>query len=154
MRVVREIKEGEEILVRYVGCNEFWSRDERQKRLRNWNFICNCEVCSLTGDELIDNEEARMKIRTWCEAINVQFHSGLPKLAYKLAKSRVKVMMSIEKEMVVELPAALMECCELAACCKLPSSSTTELRKKAKNLSELFGDYHLYNYNKYPTSHV
>ena len=154
VRVIRKIREGEELLVRYWGAHEFASKDERQDGLSPWDFSCTCEVCSLTGDELIDNEEARMKIRTWCEAINVQFHSGLPKLAYKLAKSRVKVMMSIEKEMVVELPAALMECCELAACCKLPSSSTTELRKKAKNMSELFGDYHLYNYNKYPTSHV
>ena len=72
VRVVRVIKEGEEILVRYQGGNEVWSRDERQIWLRNWNFICNCEVCSMTGDELMENEKARKKMGDLGAAMDVK----------------------------------------------------------------------------------
>ena len=54
----------------------------------------------------------------------------------------------MKMEMVVDIPAALMECCELAAHCKLPSSSYAELMKKAKEMSELHGDFSVYQYNK------
>ena len=56
-------------------------------------------------------------------------------------------MKSMKKEMVVNIPAALLECCELAAHCKLPSSSYAELMKKAKEMSELNGDVSVYFYN-------
>ena len=148
MRVVREIKEGEEILVRYWGAFTFPSRDERQARLRDWNFICNCEVCSLTGDELIENEKVRKKIRDLHAAIDVKLQLGLPKQAYEAAKEKLKMMRSIEKEMVVQLLDALLKCCEMAALCNLPSSHTSGMMKQAKDMSGLFGDSDIDYYMK------
>ena len=144
VRVVREIKEGEEILVRYWGAFSFPSRDERQARLRDWNFICNCEVCSLTGDELIENEKVRKKIQDLHTGMDIKSQLGFPKQAYEAAKEKLKIMRSIENEMGVDLPTALVECCLLASVCGLPSSSTAELMKKAKDMSKLFGDSHVH----------
>ena len=70
VRVIREIKEGEEILLMYHCPSILLSKDERQTILKNWNFTCNCEVCSLTGDELIENEKARKKIRDLHRILN------------------------------------------------------------------------------------
>ena len=102
-----------------------------------------------TGDELIENEKVRKNIRDLYAA-----NSGTPNQAYEAAKEKLKIMMSIEKEVIVELPTALMEYHELAAYRKLPSSNTSGLEKKAKDLSELFGDNHLYLYNQYLTSKI
>ena len=154
VRVIRKIREGEELLVRYWGAHEFASKDERQDGLSPWDFSCTCEVCSLTGDELVENEKARKKIRDLHAAIDVKFHSGFPKLAYEAAKEKLKTMRSIENEVVVELPAALMECCEMAAFGELPSRSTARLMKKAKDMSELFGANHMHLYMKYSNSKI
>ena len=34
-------------------------REERQERLRGWGFTCCCDVCSLAGEELRNNEQLR-----------------------------------------------------------------------------------------------
>ena len=147
VRVVREIKEGEEILVRYWGANKFASKDKRQEELRNWWDItsCICEVCSLTGDKLIENERARKKIRDLHADAEVKQTVGLPKLAYEAAKEKLKIMRSMEKEMVADLPMALGECGMMASVCNLP---TAEFMKEAKDMSELFGDNYVNLYMK------
>ena len=38
-------------------------RQERQRRLSGWGFRCCCEVCSLTGPELENNEKVREELR-------------------------------------------------------------------------------------------
>ena len=57
-------------------------------------------------------------------------------------------MKSIKREMILDLPDALMECCELVTHSKLPNSSAAELMKQAKDMSELLGDCFVYNYAK------
>ena len=147
VRVCREIKEGEEILASYIESGKsFPCKDERQKLLRKWNFICNCEICSLTGDALIENEKVRKKISYLHHAVVVNANSGSIHQALEAAKEKLKTMKTIKKEMILQLPAALMECCEMAAHCKIPSSSTAELEKKAKEMSEHFGDCYVHNY--------
>ena len=47
-----------------------------------------------------------------------------------------------------KIPAALLECCELAAHLRIPSSKTKEMKNKAGEMAALFGDVHLYNYDK------
>ena len=48
----------------------------------------------------------------------------------------------------IQIPAALLECCELAAHLHLPPDTTAPMKKKAEEMSAQFGDVHLYNYNK------
>ena len=150
VRVCRKIREGEEILASYCGnADKFPSKNERQMKLKTtWNFSCNCEVCSLTGDKLMENEKARKRISDLHEAIASKALIGLVEPALKDAKEKLKIMKSIKDEMILDLPAALMECCELAAHCKLSRSNAAELMKKAKEMSELHGDCCVYNYNE------
>ena len=150
MRVCRKIKEGEEILADYcLHIYSFPSKDERQKMLKNWNFTCNCEVCSLTGDKLIENEKARKEIRDLYQAVRANARSGSLGKALEAANKKLKIMKTIKKEMIVKLPVALLACCWAAAHCKLPSSRTAELMKKAKDMSELFGYSFVYTYMRY-----
>ena len=121
-------------------------KDERKKMLRNWNFICNCEICSLTGDALIENEKVRKKISYLHQAVVEHANFGSIHQAFEAANEKLKIMKTIKKEMILRLPAALMECCEMAAHCKIPSSSTAELTKKAKEMSEHFGDCYVHSY--------
>ena len=145
VRVVRKIKEGEEILVKYFPGFLPESKNDRQKMLRPWNFICICEVCSLTGDKLIENEKARKRLRELHEVL----YANEPvdnEQALKAVKEKWKIMKTMRKEMIVQLPFAMLQCCYIAALCKLPSSSSAELMKKAKEMSELFGDFHVESY--------
>ena len=149
VRVCRKIKEGEEILVNYCGhSGKFPLKDERQMIIKELSFICNCEVCSLTGDKLMENERARERMQDLNDAILAKAGIGLFEPALKDANEKLKIMKSIKKEMILQIPVALMECCELAAHCKIPSSSTAELMKKAKEMSELHGEWFVWNYNE------
>ena len=150
MRVCRKIKEGEEILASYCGdANNFPSKVERQMRLmKTWNFACNCEVCSLIGEEFIENEKARKKITDLHNAIRIKVNSDQDELALQDAKEKLKIMKSMKREMILYLSGALMDCCVAAAYCKLPSSSAAKLMKKAKDLSHLFGDLYIYEYHE------
>merc|ERR1711884_111721 len=102
----------------------------------------------------MENERTRKRIRELHAAVDDRFNSDLPNQAYEAAKEKLKMMMSIESEVVVELPAALMECCEMAAYCELPSSSTAALMRTVKDMSELFGANHLNLYRKYSKSKI
>ena len=93
----------------------------------------------MTGDELIENEKARKKIRD-LDQVKVSDQT------YEAAKEKLKIMRSIEKEIIVHLPVALMDCCETAAYHNLPSSRTAELMKEAKDMSELFGGPYINEY--------
>ena len=150
VRVCREIMEGEEILANYCGSTDtFLSKGERQRMLlKNWKFICNCDVCSLTGEKLNENEEARKKIRELHAAIFIKGRLEYKQEALEAAKEKLRVMKTIKKEMIVAIPDALMTCCELTAYCNLPSSNATQLMRKANDMSELFGDLFVHDYYK------
>ena len=52
LMVMRNIKKGEEITLSY---QQFWmkTREERQRELKeSFNFLCTCEVCDITEDEI------------------------------------------------------------------------------------------------------
>ena len=37
-------------------------REERRQRLRRWGFLCTCDICSLTDQELETNENLRERL--------------------------------------------------------------------------------------------
>ena len=102
----------------------------------------------MNGDALTQNEKTRKKIRDMKETMQVLFQSGERKQAYDVGKKRLEIMKSIRKESIVDLPDALMEMCEIAAACKLPSSSTAEILNEAQVMSKLFGDNHIQTFMK------
>jgi len=67
--------------------------------------------------------------------------------ALDCAYKKIKLLKSIEKQMLAEIPGALMECVELATHLKR-QRETRELKREAKEMAEKYGDVHLYNFNK------
>ncbi|KAH7910389.1 SET domain-containing protein [Hygrophoropsis aurantiaca] len=59
-----DIASGEEICVTYLGGRNVYgsSRAERQKRLKNYNFLCACKVCTLPSDASITSDKRRIEI--------------------------------------------------------------------------------------------
>ena len=153
VKVIRVIKEGEEILASYCGVGEiFPTKAERRIFLRFWQFTCQCKICSLTGDELKANDEARKKITNFHEDVTSFARAGLLTQSLEATKRKIKIMKSIKEEMILYIPSALMECCEMAAHCnKYKELNAEKLMKKAKEMSEQSGDCFVYNYQKKET---
>lgn len=58
----RDLPGNTEISINYITDLMFASRTERQARLEKWKFLCSCDICSLTAQELQCNEEIRARI--------------------------------------------------------------------------------------------
>ena len=55
VRVLRKVKEGEEITLAYTWK---WAREERRAELENYfNFNCRCEACDITEEEILEEKE-------------------------------------------------------------------------------------------------
>ena len=61
VRAMKYIKRGEEITMTYI-VNTSDTKIKREEELRYWQFTCDCEVCSLSGKNLIENNKIREKI--------------------------------------------------------------------------------------------
>jgi len=149
VRVIRDIKEGEEIVASYLSTNEYFpTREERIRTLRmKWFFTCSCQVCNLQTEEFEQNEEVRLEIQKLHDMVPMLACRGELTGALTCAYKKLKLLKSIEYEMLAEIPGALMECVELAAHLG-KAKETKKLKSEAKEMAEKFGDVHLYNFNK------
>jgi len=58
----RDIQKDEEILTSYIEL--YADRESRQGELKmKWNFDCRCTVCSLTGNELLQSDKRRRRLK-------------------------------------------------------------------------------------------
>jgi len=150
VKVIREIKEGEEILASYCHYIDiFPTKAERRRLLMNWNFNCQCKLCSLTGEELKANDGTRKEIAKLHEDVKSLAEVGLLEQSLNASKKKVGIMKSIKEEVILNFPIALMECCDMAAHCKKFKQLNAErLMNKAKQMSEQYGDCFIFNYQK------
>jgi len=149
VRVIRDIKTGEEIVASYLMKSEYFpTREERIKTLRmKWFFTCSCQVCDLKGEEFEQNEEVRLVIQFQHNMVPMLASMGNLNGALTCAYKKLELLKSIEYDMLAEIPSALMECVELAAYLG-KGKETKNLKSEAKKMAEKFGDVHLYNVNK------
>jgi len=168
VRVIRDIKAGEEIVASYLMKREYFpTREEspqysllvtyrvryaprywRIKTLRRiWFFTCSCQVCNLKGEEFEQNEKVRREIQQQHDMVPMLASRGELNGALTCAYKKLKLLKSIEYDMLAEIPGALMECVELAAYLG-KAKETKNLKSEAKKMAENFGDVHLYNVNK------
>ena len=61
------------------------------------------QVCSLTGEELRRNEDARVEIQKLHEMVPVQAGSGNMVQALESAKKKLKIMKTIKQEMLIQV---------------------------------------------------
>jgi len=110
----REINKNEEILLNYIGAESiFNTKQERQEELyENWYFRCECEVCSMTGLKLNENEEIRKRIKICKESIRklVEPKIDVTEKALALGKQKLGLMEKIKEEVLVAFPFTLMDC--------------------------------------------
>lgn len=105
VRALRNIPAGEEITTCYFRASEMKIKVDRQELVKNWGFDCNCPVCSLSGADLVKNEESRkivsdskQKISNFLDSMQVmmpgreRFYSLNVKALYKLASASLKLL--------------------------------------------------------------
>jgi len=113
VRVCRRVKEGEEMLANY-RCRKISTREERMAEMKG-RFMCRCDLCALTGDDLKRNEIARKVIQQLEKKVQEVFRRREYPLAFKVQVQKVEAMEKIKDELVLQLPEALSQCYMLAA---------------------------------------
>lgn len=91
IHALRDIEKGEEI-TNYYGKKVLADREERRKDLKQkFEFICQCETCSLNGEELDKSNKVRKILATLVEA-GPSFTHGDPSKAIHLIKLADRLM--------------------------------------------------------------
>lgn len=114
IRASKDIDDGEEITINYIrdeGC--FYLKKSRKEILQKiWNFDCLCDLCSLEGELLEENENNRRQILDLEEEL-IEFEHpayNFAEKAFKLEKLKLECLYKIESEVVHKLPFSLLEC--------------------------------------------
>ena len=152
VRVVRRIKEGEEICAAYIDL-EFLVREERREELAFWFPSCSCPLCQLHGEQLERNEATRRlltKLHRRVENLGTQGCStgeeAVLELAAQAALEKVEVMERICDEVAVKVPVALMDYCTLAAVLGRRGERERKMQERARTMAVMFGDAARQNY--------
>lgn len=146
VRAIRDIQPGEELTANYIDSFEAtWStRVDRQKRLSLWNFSCQCEVCSLEGEELKTNDKIREQISLQHQLVPKYMQTWNIDKALAAAQKKMELMKILKKEMMTLMPSTLMELYEMyriAATLGIDVPQNIEVYKEdALVLSQQFGD--------------
>merc|ERR1719400_1294708 len=111
VRACQRIKEGQEILVSYYIFSDLPSRQERLAEIQNdRHFQCRCGLCSLSGEDLKDDEKIRLQIRELTGEIEMESD---PVEALKKAESKLELMENIQDRVTLRFPQHLLTCYKL-----------------------------------------
>jgi len=150
VRACRRIQEGQEITFSYIQLGiANLSREERKERLANWFPACGCEVCAREDDGV------RAELGDLHKEMRLLTREGRVREAAGVALQKVKAMEVVREEVVMELPWAWMDYCELlcvlAAQGKEEESdarAAEEAREQARQLVTTFGDSAVHRWEK------
>jgi len=146
VRAVRDVASGEELCTNYIDSFEatFSSTKDRQDLLQRWKFVCQCEVCGLPEDKKKENDLTRQKIGLQHQLIPKYMANWKIDKAVEAARTKVRLMKSMETEMVTTLPSAILELYEMCRLAKILNTVVEDecehLLKEAKERSEKLGD--------------
>eukprot|EP00092_Neocalanus_flemingeri_P029853 GFUD01032411.1.p1 GENE.GFUD01032411.1~~GFUD01032411.1.p1 ORF type:complete len:327 (+),score=98.82 GFUD01032411.1:116-1096(+) len=100
---ITSIVKGEEVTCSYFGDQEemaFASKLSREQFLSSWSFVCSCNVCSLEGERLEENERKRNELRKISE--NIECEEDLVRKA-RLCLQKLDMVKLVGVEIVSEL---------------------------------------------------
>lgn len=141
--VCREVVEGEELEASYCVFPSLPLRQARMDRLyKQRDFHCRCSVCSLSGEELQENENIRKRIQECTTEIPKLLQMSGPEEALNMAEKKIELMEEIEDQTVLRLPDCLLECHRLAAAAG-DSGRMVELEARARTAAGVLGPGHL-----------
>merc|ERR1712126_239661 len=84
----------------------------------SWCFLCQCPTCSLQGDQLRENEEARREVLRLKERIKLLSSVttlGAVQEAFMLGKRKIKLLSKLEGEALTRYPMELLDCYQHAS---------------------------------------
>jgi len=157
IRALTTIQTGEELCANYIDSFEgtLASKEERHRRLRKWNFICSCQICSLPSAELEENDKMREKLFLLHQLIPQHMSTWKIRKAVETAKLKLELMQSMEREMVTLLPSTMMEMYEMSAIEKIMNhcndgveQDLESVGKAAYELSVKLGDRFVADYQE------
>jgi len=90
----RVIQEGEEVFVSFISL--LASREERQKRLARYGFVCTCPACSQHPVDLHQSDESRASISRAFQAFSTQLTLNIPKSKVGIRKARKNAESSLQ----------------------------------------------------------
>ena len=144
------IEKGEEVLVNYLdpyrGKKHLLRFDRMRLLKKSWNF-CNCEICSLTGQKLVKNEEIKNNIMN-LESKQAQFrklwNKENDKNSLALELEIFELMRLLGAEMKRELPESLMRCYEFSRVLQIQGVHLNQnpdlFRRSAMRAASLLGE--------------
>jgi len=145
VRACQRILEGEEILVSYYIFSDLPSRQERIAEIQEDRYFqCRCGLCSLSGEDLAEDESIRLKIRELSNEIE-RLESN-PVEALKKAESKLELMENIRDRVILRFPHHLLTCYKLAKLVNC-SKQMTKFREKVLKQTMTLG----HNYQRYYT---
>jgi len=144
--VCRDVAKGKELVIDYKN-NMFDTKEQRQKQLMPWWFVCACPVCSLTGDELAKNDAIRKRIQKAHADMEKQVAQGNKLAALDLAEHRLTLIDELSAvEMVEVRPLALLDCWRVGRMLNVADRQgrppPLTYRKEAYEVAQYMGDFY------------
>jgi hypothetical protein len=100
VRAIRRIEEGEEMFATYIPL--LHSHDARQKRLKQYGFICTCAACAQEKAEQEASDRRRNDIRKAFTDFEPQLTLSIPKSASGRKKAQKNAQASVELASLIE----------------------------------------------------
>ena len=100
-------------------------------------------MCSLSGEDLKEDENIRLKIRKLSKEIESESD---PREALKKAELKLELMEKVEDRVILRFPHHLLTCYNLAKVVDCPKKMA-EFKNKVLSLTRILG----YNYHRYYT---
>lgn len=124
VHAVRDIQEGEELVMNYIGCKcHFWAREKRWEYLRSkYGFTCQCEACSDTS-KASDNDRGAIPALIW--GIE-EFQKGEPRTNWLMPETPELALAQAEDVITLFLRQGLVAL-ELARAYRLASSLAMDI---------------------------
>ena len=163
VRAIMVIEKNEEILSSWQNTVEFifGSREFRQQQvLEAGGFLCQCSECSLEADDLEENEKMRTEIKEketeieqllMCgESHPVPRRSNMKKVL-KLFQKKTNMVKNLNLR--TEFVTAMLEFYQFATKARMMGvhckNDPDIYKQEALKYAKMFGDTHLYLYNKF-----
>ena len=158
VRAIKTIEKDEEILTSYLFPKEFvyGSREFRQQKLLEFvGFLCQCSVCSLEGEALLEDDRIRAKIRQKTAEINqlLSCEESAVEEAMKVAQRKTKLVQKLDIRS--EFFSEMIQFCGFAVLARKKGISAPDpeiFRQEALKYAKMSGDCYIYSCNTHINS--
>ena len=122
-------------------------REERRQRLRRWGFLCTCDICSLTDQELETNENLRERLSVLQGQLKV-CETDVTNIASLVEQERLEteilqILRSLQSQLSSSLPDHIMSLIHvstlLTAHKQTTASDLSNLKCEAREMSAKLG---------------